>query len=164
MERTTGMAVLFGLSASAILLGFALCFPFFSLLPLYWGIGLAGVFVLSFVASTALQRRMMLSGVYVVTGVIYSILFVWAVSTFVGVERLEEYECGWRTQSGRVEIDLRPVGGFGWSSVSSNELLEHVSKEQPAMVQVQVPITRDFGCVRARGAIKRVDGIPVQEF
>jgi hypothetical protein len=163
MERSSGVILLVGLSAGALLVGFALCFPFFSFLPLYWGVGLAGVFLLSFVASATIKRRVV-PGVYAVTGSAYSILFVWAVFTFTGVEKLEEYECSWRMQSGQVEIDLRPVGGFGWSPVSSEALLEHLRKDQPATVHVEVPIIRDFGSVRARGAIKRVDGIPVREF
>src|SRR5262245_38811618 len=118
MERASGVVLLFGLSAGALLLGFALCFPFFSFLPLYWGVGLAAVFLLSFIACMMLKRREV-SSIYVVTGLVYSILFVWAVATFTGVERLEGYDCRWRMQAGRVEIDLSPAGGFGWSPVSS---------------------------------------------
>lgn len=151
------------LSASALLVGFALCFPFFSFLPLFWGTGLAGVFLVSYVASVSLKHRVA-SSVYVMTGVGYSLLFVLAVFTFTGVERLEGHECSWRAHSGQVEIDLSPVGGFGWSSVSSDALLERLLMDQPARVHVEVPIIRDFGRVSARGAIRRVDGIPVREF
>ena len=163
MERSSGVILLVGLSAGALLVGFALCFPFFSYLPLYWGVGLAGVFLLSFVASVAVTRRVDPS-VYIVSGFAFSILFVWAVLTFMGVDRVEEYECNWRMQSGHVEIDLRPVGGFGWAPVSSEALLEHLRKDHPAIVQVEVPIIRDFGSVRARRGIQRVDGIPVRDF
>ncbi len=163
MERASGVIFLIGLSAGAVLLGFALCFPLFSFLPLYWGIGLAGVFLLSSVACVMLRRRVV-SGVYAVTGFAYSVLFVWAVLAFTGVKRLEQYECSWRMRPGQVEIDLSPVGGFGWSPVSSDALLEHLRQDQPATVHVEVPITRDFGRVRARGVIKRVNGIPVREF
>jgi len=163
MERASSIDLLFALSACALLLGFALCFPFFSFLPLYWAVGLAGVFQLSFVVCVTLKRRGVPS-VYAVTGFVYSIFFVLAVVTFTGVERLEGYECSWRMQSGQVEIDLSPVGGFGWSPVSSDVLLEHLRNERPATVHVDVPVIRDFGRVRARGAIRRVNGVPIREF
>jgi hypothetical protein len=162
MEPASGVVLLFGLSAGALLLGFALCFPFFSFLPLYWGVGLAGVFLLSFVACVTLKRRVV-PGVYAVTGFVYSILFAWAVFTFTGVESIEGYECSWRIQSSQVEIDLSPIGGFVWSPVSSDALLEYLRKDQPATVHVDVPVTRDFRSVRARGEIKGVNGIPVRE-
>ncbi len=97
------------------------------------------------------------------TGFAYSVLFVGAVFTFTGIEKLEGYECRWRVQSGQVELDLSPVGGFGWLAVSSDALLEHLRKDQPATVYVEAPVIRDFGNVRARGVIKQVEGIRVHE-
>jgi hypothetical protein len=163
MQRASGVIWLFGLSAGALLLGFALCFPFFSYLPLYWGIGLAGVFTLTFVACVAFKCRDVPIA-YAVVGFAFSALFAWVVFTFTGVERLEEYDCGWKIESGRVKIDLSPIGGFGPSLVSPDALLELLRNNLPATVHLEVPITRDFGRVRARAPIKRVNGILVREY
>ena len=100
---------------------------------------------------------------YLVTGLAYSVIFTLAIVAFTGVERIEQFECNWKMDADKVEIDLSPVGGFGWSPVSSVELNEHVRKDRPPKVSVELPITRDFGRVRSRGIIKRVDGIAVRE-
>jgi hypothetical protein len=148
--------------AGSLLLGFALCFPFFSFLPLMWGAGLAAAVVLYFVACAALGRNAIPVG-YFVVGLIYTCLFAWSVATFTGVERVERYECAWKVDARGIEIDLSPIGGFGWSRVESIELADHLRKDQPPKVSVDVPVVRDFGRVRARGVIQRVDGIPVRE-
>jgi hypothetical protein len=98
-----------------------------------------------------------------VVGLIYSSLFAWSVATFTGVERVERYECEWKVGAKGIEVDLSPIGGFSWSRVESAELTDHLHKDQPAKVWVDVPVVRDFGRVRARGVIQRVDGIPVRE-
>ena len=162
MERASGIRLLLCLCAGALLLGIALCFPFFSFFPLYWGAGLVGVFFFSFVGCGRFRRRAV-PNIYFISGFAYSMLFVWSVVMFTGIEKLEGYECTWSLQMGRIEVDLSPVSGFGRSQVSSDELLERLRKNQPAKIHVEVPVTRDFGRVRARGAIKSVDGIPVRE-
>jgi hypothetical protein len=162
MGKTSTVLGLCGLIAGALVLGFALCFPFFSFLPLIWAAGLAVAFVLYFVGCVALGREVVSVG-YLVVGLSYSVVFVWLVSSYTGVERVERYECEWKVDAKGVEIDLSPVGGFGWSRVASTELADHLRKDQPPMVEVDVPIIRDFGSVRARGLIQRVDDIPVRE-
>jgi hypothetical protein len=148
--------------AGSLLLGFAICFPFFTFLPLMWGVGLAAAFVLYFVVFVALGRNANPAG-YLVVALIYSGLFVWSVATFMGVERVERYQCEWKVGAEGIEVDLSPTGGFGWSPVEAAELTDHLRKDHPAKVWVDVPVVRDFGRVRARGLIQRVDGIPVRE-
>ena len=162
MSRASGALLLVCLSAGSLLLGFALCFPCFSYLPLLWGAGLAAAFVVSFAACAALRRGVR-PALYLVTALGYSVAFVGAVVAVTGVERVERYECNWRVGAEGVEVDLSPVGGFGWSGIDSAELAHHLQKDQPPKVSVQVEIIRDFGSVRARGRILRVDGIPVHE-
>jgi hypothetical protein len=163
MSRTIEILQLSALSASVLLLGFALCFPFFSFLPLMWSAGLAITFILYFAVCLALRRKTA-TVVYLVIGLVYSITFTWTVYTFTGVEHLEQYACAWNeADAGVVEIDLSPFGGFGRAGVASEELTEHLRKDQPPKVQVTLPIVRDFGRVRARGIIERVDSIRVRE-
>ena len=156
------VSLLSGLIAGACLLGVVLCFPFFSYLPFFWGGGLAIAFVLYFGVSVALWRRVAPFG-YFVVGLGYTVLFAWSITTYCGVERLEHYECAWRSNADWIEVNLSPAGGFSWSRVSSSELRERLQKDQPVKVHVELPITRDFGSVRARGMIRRVEGIPVRE-
>jgi hypothetical protein len=162
MHRASEVILLCCLSAGVLLLGFALCFPFFSFFPLFWSAGLAAAFLPCFVICVALRRRVIPS-LYFVVGLVYSVIFTWMVTTFTGVDRVEQYECNWKMDAEKVEIDLSPAGGFDWSPVSSGELTEHLRKDRPPKLLVEVPITRDFGRVRSRGMIKRVDGIPVRE-
>jgi hypothetical protein len=162
MYRASGALLLVCLSAGSLLLGFALCFPCFSYLPLLWGAGLAAAFVVSFAACAALGRGVRLE-LYLVIALGYSVAFAGAVVAFTGVERVERYECNWRAGAQGVEVDLSPVGGFSWSRVNSAELAHHLQNGQPTKVSVDVEIIRDFGSVRARGRILRVDGIPVHE-
>ena len=98
---------------------------------------------------------------YLVTALGYSVAFAGTVFAFTGVERVERYECNWRMGAEGVEVDLGP--GFGWSRVDSAELAHHLEKDQPPKVDVEVEIVRDFGCVRAHGMIRRVDGFAVRE-
>jgi hypothetical protein len=125
--------------------------------------GLAAAFVLYFVGCLLLGRNATPAG-YLVVGLIYLSLFSWSVATLTGVERIERYECDWKVGAKGVEVDLSPIGGFGWSSINSAELSDHVRKGQPAKVWVDVAVVRDFGRVRSRGEIQRVDGIPVREW
>lgn len=148
--------------AGSLLLGFALSFPVGTLLPLVGGAELAAAFVLYFVACGALRRNAIPAG-YLVAGLISLCLFTWSEATFTGVERVERYECEWKVGDKGIEVDLGPIGGFGWNRVESAELTDHLRKDQPAKVWVDVPVVRDFGRVRARGMIERVDGIPVRE-
>jgi hypothetical protein len=150
------------LSAGSLLLGYALCFQCFSYLPFVWSIGLAAVFVVCFAACAALGRHMK-PVQYLMTALGYSVIFVGAVVAFTSVERFERYECNWRMAAEGAEVDLSPVGGFGWSRVDSAALAHHLQMDQPPKVFVDVEIIRDFGYVRARGMIQGVDGIPVRE-
>jgi uncharacterized protein (DUF58 family) len=150
------------LSAAVSLLGLALCFPFFSFAPLIWSVGLVAAFLLYFTVCLAL-RRTALPTLYLMIGLGYSAVFAGAAATFTGVTRVEQYDCNWRMDADVVEIDLSPAGGFGWARVASGELTAHLRKDRPAKVYVDVPITRDFGRVRARGMIKLVDGVRVRE-
>jgi len=150
------------LSAGSLLLGYALCFQWFTYLPLLWSVGLAAAFVVCFAACAALGRNVK-PVLYLVTALAYSVVFVGAVVAFSGVERVERYECNRRMGDEGVEVDLSPVGGFGWSRVDSAELAHQLEKDQPPTVFVDVEIIRDFGYVRARGMIQRVDGMTVRE-
>jgi hypothetical protein len=162
MNRAIEALQLCVLSTSTLLLGFALCFPLFSFLPLIWSVGLVTAFLIYFVVCLALRRKSAIA-VYVMITLAYSFTFAWAIGTFTGVEREEEYACDWNVADGGVvEIDLCPVGGFGRARVVSQELIEHLEKDKPPKVKLLVPIARDFGRVRARGMIVRVDGIEVR--
>lgn len=126
-----------------------------------WGAGLAAAFVIYFATCMALGRIAIPLG-YFVVGLVYSSVFAWSVAAFTSVERVEHYECAWKVDARGIEVDLSPIG-FGWSPVDSAELADKLRKDQPPKVCVDVPVVRDFGQVRARGAIQRVDGIRVQE-
>jgi hypothetical protein len=127
-----------------------------------WGAVLAVALVLFFVVCAALGRVANPVGYFVVC-LVCSMFFVWSVATFTGVERIETYACAWRVDEEGFEVDLSPVGGFTWSRVESAALADRLQKEKPRFVPVDVSVVRDFGCVRARGLIQRVDGISVRE-
>src|SRR6185369_15240555 len=95
MGKTSAVLQLCCWVAGSLLFGFALCFPFFSFLPLMGGAGAAATFVLFFVACVAVGRNAIPAG-YLVVGLIYSSLFAWSVATFTGVDRVERYECEWK--------------------------------------------------------------------
>jgi hypothetical protein len=139
-----------------------LCFPFFSYLPFYWGLGLAIVFIARF-AVAELARRSMSGTAFFITSIAYTTVFGIVIGTYTGVERVEEYECGWKLEAGNTLLDLRAAGNFGWARANSAELTAHLKKNEPSKVQVKVPIVRDFGRVRARGRITAVDGFAVRE-
>ncbi len=160
MTRPSDAIVLLFLSAGSVFLGYVLCTQCFSYLPLLWGMGLAVAFVACFIACAALGRGVKFV-LYLVTALGYSIAFAGLVFGFTGVGRVERYECTWRMAAKGVEVDLGP--GFGWSLVRSPELAHHLQKDQPPKASVEVEIIRDFGHVRARGMIRSVDGIIVDE-
>jgi hypothetical protein len=79
MRSTSDLLLLSGLSAGALLVGLVLCFLGFTSLPLYWGIGLAGAFVLCALVATA-RRRSPKPAVYAVIAVIFTIAFTGVVA------------------------------------------------------------------------------------
>jgi ABC-type Fe3+-siderophore transport system permease subunit len=163
MRRTFGVLQLCSVSASVLLLGFALCFPFFSFLPLLWSAGLVATLILYSLTCVVLRRKAAAIA-YLVIGVIYSIAFSGVVTIFTGVHRVEQFACEWNAaDADLVEIDLGSIGGFGKARVESEQLIGHLRKVQPPKVQVTVRIIRDFGRVRARGRIEQIDGIHVHE-
>jgi hypothetical protein len=162
MNRIVEVLQLYCWCGGALLLGLALCFPCFSFLPFYWGLGLFVVFLLCFAGCVSLRRRA-IPPVYMVSGVLYSAAFALLLLTCTGIEKVEQYDCNWKQEGDIAEVDLRIIGGFGWGRVESRQLTEHLRKDKPQLVRVEVPIIRDFGRVRARGAIQRADGIPVRE-
>jgi hypothetical protein len=119
-------------------------------------------FLACFAACVALRWKAR-SAPYVLTAFGYSVAFVVAVVAFTNVERIERYECNWKMGAEGVEVDLSPADGFSWSRVDSDQLADHLLKDRPPKVSVDVEIIRDFGNVRARGLILRVDGFPVRE-
>jgi hypothetical protein len=149
-------------SIGAVVLGGLLCFPFFSDLPFFWGVGLAVVFIACFSVAELTRRQMSISA-YVTALYGYTAVFGIVIATFVGVEREEIYSCNWKTESGAISVDLSSIGGFGWTRVVSDELAEHLKKDEPSKVQVRVAITRDFGRIRAHRMIRTVDEIAVRE-
>src|SRR5262249_38209818 len=94
MQRASEVVLLCFLSTGALALGLALCFPFFSFLPLYWGVGVALVFLACFAVCLALRKRTT-AAVYLVTGFAYSAIFALAVATFTGVEREMAFDMVW---------------------------------------------------------------------
>jgi hypothetical protein len=153
---------LFCFCAGVVALGFLLCFPFFSFLPLIWSACLVSAFLLYFVACLA-RRRDATPVRYWKIGLVYTVAFVAVTSVCMGVKRVERHACVWKEDEGVVEVDLSPVGGFGTARVSSSRLAEHLRKDHPKLVSVVVLVVRDFGYVRARGPIEVVDGIRVHE-
>ncbi|HVS40540.1 MAG TPA: hypothetical protein VMS17_33600 [Gemmataceae bacterium] len=162
MRTAADVTLVCCLSAGSLLLGYALCFPCFSYVPLLWGVGLAVAFLACFAACVALRWKAR-AAPYVLTASGYSVAFVVAVVAFTNVERVERYECNWKMGADGVAVDLSPVGGFSWSRVDSDQLAHHLLKDGPPTVSVDVEVIRDFGKVRARGLILRVDGFPVRE-
>lgn len=143
-------------------MGFALSMCCFSLLGVYWGIGLAAVSATYFGVSLALRGRVSRDG-YSVVATLYSGLFIWTTVTFMGVERDEVHECAYRVTADGVDLDLAPISFHAWVRVRSDPLSAQLRATRPPRVRVAVSVTRDFGNVRARGMIRLVDGFAVAE-
>src|SRR5438034_7730505 len=111
MQRPSELVVMGCLTTAALFLGGALCFLSFSYLPLYWVAGLVVVFLICFVVREGLRHRVS-AALYLVAGLAYSAVFACVVFTFIGVGRVEHYECDWRMEGGQLEINLQAVGGF----------------------------------------------------
>ena len=148
--------------AGVLLAGFGLSVLSVNFLPLYWSVGLVALF-LAYFATCRLSDRRALPVYCFVIALAYSVLFTWAVATFTGVEKIEGFACEWELDAEGVRIDLRPIGGFGWAYVRSDALVDHLRAERPATVSVEVPIVRDFGRIKSRGGIHRVEGFLVGE-
>ena len=132
---------------------------------LYGGLtaGLVATFILYFMTCIVVHRQSAVIA-FLVIGMIYSLAFSGVVAVFTGVHRVEQFECEWSAaHADLVEIDLGSIGGFGKARVESEQLIEHLRKDQPPKVHVSVRIVRDFGRVRARGRVEYIDGIQVHE-
>lgn len=161
MANKSGLLHLFCWIGGVLLIALALCFAFVNYVPLLWGAGLAAAFVLYYLFAST-NRKATAAG-YVVVSCVCSCSFAWLIVTYVGVERIERYDCRWKAVAKGIEIDLSSIGGFGWGRVESAELYTRLQVDYPAKVSVELPVVRDFGNVRAIGVIHKVDGIPVRE-
>lgn len=162
MAKSNDVLLFLAWAAGAVVLGTLLCFPLFSYLPFFWGVGLALVYFVA-LATFCVTRRNLTSTAYAAVGSTYTAAFAIVIILFTGVERTEHFECNWKIASDGIEIDLRPAGGFGRPLVNAAELEKHLKHSNPPRVKVELRITRDLGQARARGRIERVDGFGVRE-
>lgn len=158
MLRHSDIVEVVALGAVVMALGFALCFVAFTFLPLWFAAGLVGCFLLVFVTCAGVRLRPS-AVLYGVIGVIYTLIFAWAIHTHTGVTRLEQCDCNWKLLDGGVEVDLGD--GWGFERIQSAELTTYLKEQQPRKVQVVIPVTRDFGKARCCGKVESVNGIRV---
>lgn len=138
------------------------CLSYQSLLPM-WPTMLMAACLLMFLSVRTLAHRGATPRQVAVTLVIAAALGV--IVAEIGKRRsVEHVGCAWRMVGDQIEVDLKAIaGGPNWVRVRSKPLLDSLSQSHDPTVRVEVTVVRNFGKADARGLIRRVNELDVNE-